>query len=96
MRGEAVTELFNATVEMANKRGSLSGEHFSVDGTLIQAWASHKSMQRKDGGDDGRPPEDWRGEPRSNDTHQSTTDPRHGCTARAMQRLRCRAIWGMC
>ena len=60
---------------MADKRGLLSGEHFSVDGTLIQAWASHKSMRRKDGSDDGRPPEDWRGEPRSNDTHESTSDP---------------------
>src|SRR5664280_2845887 len=42
---------------------------------LIQAWASQKSMRRKDGCDDGRPPEDWRGERRSNDTHQSTSDP---------------------
>ena len=72
---DAVTELFNATVEMADKRGLLSGEHFSVDGTLIQAWASHKSMRRKDGSDDDRPPEDWHGEPRSNDTHESTSDP---------------------
>jgi transposase len=72
---DVVTQLFNATVEMADKRGLLSGEHFSVDGTLIQAWASHKSMRRKDGSDDGRPPEDWRGEPRSNDTHESTSDP---------------------
>jgi len=72
---DAVTELFNATVAMADKRGLLSGEHFSVDGTLIQAWASHKSMRRKDGSDDDRPPEDWRGQPRSNDTHASTTDP---------------------
>lgn len=72
---DAVTELFNATVEMARKKGLLSGEHFSVDGTLIQAWASHKSMRRKDGSDDGRPPEDWRGEKRSNDTHESKTDP---------------------
>jgi IS5 family transposase len=72
---DAVSELFNATVEMADKRGLLSGEHFSVDGTLIQAWASHKSMRRKDGSDDGRPPEDWRGESRSNDTHESTSDP---------------------
>jgi transposase len=71
---EAVTEMFNATVEMANKRGLLSGEHFSVDGTLIKAWASHKSMRRKDGSDDDRPPEDWRGEPRTNDTHESKTD----------------------
>ena len=72
---DAVTELFNATVEMAKQRGLLSGEHFSVDGTLIQAWASHKSMRRKDGSDGDRPPEDWRGEPRSNDTHESTSDP---------------------
>jgi len=72
---DAATELFNATVEMADKRGLLSGEHFSVDGTLIQAWASQKSMRRKDGSDDGRPPEDWRGERRSNDTHESTSDP---------------------
>lgn len=72
---DAVTDLFNATVEMAEQRGLLSLEHFSVDGTLIQAWASHKSMRRKDGSDDGRPPEDWRGESRSNDTHQSTSDP---------------------
>jgi hypothetical protein len=46
-----------------------------VDGTLIQAWASHKSMRRKDGSDDGRPPENWHGEKRSNDTHESKTDP---------------------
>ena len=72
---EAVTELFNATVEMADKRGLLSGEHFSVDGTLIQAWASHKSVRRKDGSDDDRPPEDWRGQSRSNQTHESKTDP---------------------
>lgn len=72
---DVVTELFNATVEMADKRGLLSGEHFSVDGTLIKAWASHKSVRRKDGSDDDRPPEDWRGEPRSNETHESKTDP---------------------
>lgn len=56
-----------------------SDEHFSVDGTLIDAWASHKSFRRKD--DDGPPPKgrdpqvDFKGETRSNDTHQSTTDP---------------------
>lgn len=72
---DAVTDLFNATVEMADKRGLLSGEHFSVDGTLIHAWASHKSVRRKDGSDDERPPEDWHGEKRSNETHASTSDP---------------------
>jgi transposase len=74
IKHEAVTELFNATVNMAEQRGLLSGEHFSVHGTLIKAWASHKSMRRKDGSDDDRPPEDWRGEPRINETHESRTD----------------------
>jgi Transposase DDE domain len=74
IKHEAVTELFNATVNMAEQRGLQSGEHFSVDGTLIKAWASHKSMRRKDGSDDDRPPDDWRGEPRSNETHESRTD----------------------
>ena len=67
---DAVTDWFNATVEMADKRGLLSGEHFSVDGTLIQAWASHKCVRRKD----GRPPEDWHGDKRSNATHATTRD----------------------
>lgn len=58
-------ELFNKTVDHAQDKGLLSGEHFSVDGTLIKAWASHKSLRRKDGSDDGRPPEDWHGERRS-------------------------------
>jgi transposase len=51
----------------------LSDEHFSVDGTLIEAWASHKSFRPKDGSDeDGT---DFHGQKRSNDTHASTTDP---------------------
>src|SRR5215831_14838368 len=58
----------------------LSDEHFSVDGTLIEAWASHKSFQRKDRptlppDDPGNPTVDFHGENRSNETHQSTTDP---------------------
>ncbi|RQB45691.1 IS5 family transposase [Pseudomonas aeruginosa] len=57
-----------------------SNEHFSVDGTLIDAWASHKSFIKKDGGDppeDGtrNPDADFKGEKRSNATHQSTSDP---------------------
>jgi transposase len=66
---EAVTEMFNAKVARASKRGRPSDEHFSVDGTLIKARASHKSVRRKDGSDDDRPPDDWRGEPGSNATH---------------------------
>jgi hypothetical protein len=64
-------------------RKLLSSEHFSVDGTLIEAWASMKSFIPKDGGDPpsgkgdgGRNAErDFRGEKRTNDTHCSTTDP---------------------
>jgi len=57
-----------------------SDEHFSVDGTLIDAWASHKSFVRKDGGkppEDGtrNPSADFKGEKRSNETHASATDP---------------------
>ena len=51
----------------------LSDEHFSVDGTLIEAWASHKSFRNKDGG--GEDGTNFHGEKRSNDTHASTTDP---------------------
>src|SRR4030095_11202920 len=51
----------------------LSDEHFAVDGTLIEAWASQKSFQKKDGGDDD--PGQFRGERRRNDTHESKTDP---------------------
>jgi hypothetical protein len=59
----------------------LSDEHFSVDGTLIEAWASQKSFQRKDQNptsppeDPGNPTVNFHGEQRRNDTHQSTTDP---------------------
>ena len=61
---------------MARKRDLLSDEHFTVDGTLLEAWASHKSFQRKDGGPPpGAGSRDFRGERRSNDTHESTTDP---------------------
>ena len=51
----------------------LSDEHFSVDGTLIEAWASHKSFKPKDGSDEDG--ENFHGQTRGNDTHQSTTDP---------------------
>ena len=70
---DAVIELFNQVLEMARERDLLSGEHFSVDGTLIQAWAGHKSFVRKDGSDDGDGG-NFKGETRSNDTHASTTD----------------------
>ncbi|QEO97365.1 transposase [Xanthomonas oryzae pv. oryzicola] len=69
---DVVVALFNEIVAMADTKGWLSGEHFSVDGTLIQAWAGHKSFVRKDDNGDGT---DFRGTSRSNETHASTTDP---------------------
>jgi transposase len=70
---DAVIELFNAVLAIAEKKGWLSGEHFSVDGTLIQAWAGHKSFLRKDGSDDDGG--NFKCQRRSNDTHASRTDP---------------------
>jgi len=80
-----VAQLFlKAVVEQAKERKLLSSEHFTVDGTVIQAWAGHKSFKKKEGGENQKPPEDndpgnptinFRGEKRGNDTHQSTTDP---------------------
>lgn len=78
---EIADRFFAAVVGQAKLRRYVSSEHFSVDGTLLEAWASHKSFKPKDGsgkgpGAPGRNAEvDWRGRPRSNDTHESTTDP---------------------
>ena len=71
---------FGRVLDLAQWQGLTSDEHFSVDGTLIQAWASHKSFKPKDGGEPpssgGRNAEvDFKGEKRSNATHASTTDP---------------------
>jgi len=72
---------FDAVVRLARRDGLLSDEHFTVDGTLIEAWASLKSFQPKDRtpgdppDDDGNATVNFRGERRSNQTHESTTDP---------------------
>src|SRR5436309_12600012 len=72
---------FKAVVEEARVMGLLSDEHFSVDGTLVEAWASQKSFQRKDNresgtpGDGGNAAVDFHGEQRTNETHESKTDP---------------------
>lgn len=75
---DVVGELFQTVVEMARSRDLLSEDHFSVDGTLIQAWASQKSFRPKDEGPGGTGRNDERnfhGEERKNDTHHSVTDP---------------------
>lgn len=56
-------------------RPLLSGEHFSVDGTLVEAWASHKSFRPKEETEEDGDGSDFRGKPRKNDTHESKTDP---------------------
>lgn len=73
IKHDAIIELFNLVLAQAEDKDLLSGEHFSVDGTLIQAWAGHKSFVRKDGNDDGDSG-NFKGQSRSNDTHESTTD----------------------
>jgi len=77
---DVARQFFDAVLAEARERELLSDEHFTVDGTLLEAWASMKSVQPRDG---GSPPTrggrdwdvDYRGEQRSNETHASTTDP---------------------
>lgn len=87
LAGNIAEAFFNAVLGVANQHQLLSHEHFTVDGTLLEAWASHKSFRPKD--DPTLPPSDedgpgyagrnpslnFRGEKRSNVTHQSVTDP---------------------
>ena len=80
--GEIAAKFLTAVLAQPRIKRLLSSEHFSVDGTLIEAWASMKSFKPKDppeGGSDsggGRnAPADFRGEKRGNETHRSTTDP---------------------
>jgi transposase len=81
LEGEVAHAFFAAVLKQARVRGLVSDEHFTVDGTLLEAWASQKSFRPKDDPDPpgtagGRNPEvDFRGQKRSNVTHQSTTDP---------------------
>ena len=75
---DLVRRFFDAAVWIAREQNLLSSEHLTVDGTLIEPWASAKSFKPKDGPpppSDGRGGVDFLGRPRSNDTHGSTTDP---------------------
>jgi transposase len=80
IEGDIATQFMAAVLGQPRVKTLLSDDHFSVDGTLIEAWASMKSFRPRDGG--GTPPgpgrngeRDFHGERRSNDTHASTTDP---------------------
>ena len=79
--GDVAREFLCEVVKQAREKNLTSDEHFTVDGTLIEAWASLKSFQRKDRKpppppeDPGNPTIDFQGEKRSNDTHESRSDP---------------------
>lgn len=82
LEGDVARALLTATIEEARRRGYMSDEHFTVDGTLLKAWASQKSF--KPVGNGSEPPAgtdsknetvNFRGETRTNETHRSTTDP---------------------
>jgi len=81
LEGDIAEAFFQKVLDQAREDGLLSDEHFSVDGTLVQAWAGQKSFRKKDNPegstdpDSGNPTVDFRGEKRSNQTHASTTDP---------------------
>jgi transposase len=81
LEGEIATAFFERVLCHARAQGLLSDEHFTVDGTLIEAWAGQKSFKRKGTGGDkppddpGNPTVDFKGEKRLNATHESTTDP---------------------
>jgi transposase len=85
LEGEIAEEFFQVVLRQARRKKLLSDEHFTVDGTLIEAWAGQKSFQLKDDDDILKPPPppdpgsnptiDYRKQKRSNDTHQSKTDP---------------------
>ena len=82
LEGAIAAKFLAAVLAQPRVKALLSSDHFSVDGTLVEAWASIKSFKRKDGAGDEPPPSagrnvevDFKGEKRSNETHASTTDP---------------------
>jgi transposase len=82
LNGDVAEEFFKEVLGIAKQYDLLSDEHFTVDGTLIEAWAGQKSFKKKDREGASAPPDDpgnptvnFHGEKRSNQTHQSTTDP---------------------
>jgi transposase len=81
LEADMARAFFAEVGQLAREKGLLSDEHFTVDGTLIEAWAGQKSFKPRTGAqpppdsDSGNPSVDFRGQKRSNDTHASTTDP---------------------
>ena len=80
LKGDVAQAFFDRVLAQARQRQLLSSEHFTVDGTLVEAWAGQKSFKKKGApetapDDPGNPTVDFHGERRTNDTHTSTTDP---------------------
>jgi transposase len=81
LQGDVASAFFDAVLDQARAADLMSDEHFTVDGTMLEAWASLKSFRRKDADpapppdDPGNPTVNFHGETRKNDTHASTTDP---------------------
>jgi transposase len=80
LKHQVAREFFEAVLDQARRKKLLSADHFTVDGTLLEAWASLKSFKPRDGGEPPKggsrnPSVDFHGEQRTNDTHGSTTDP---------------------
>ncbi len=73
----------------------MSHEHFTVDGTLLEGWASQKSFRRKDGPPDGDG-RNFHGQTRKNDTHASTTDPDAKLYRKSNNPKPAWPIWGIC
>jgi len=93
LRGDIAQHFFEAVRRHADAARLLSDDHFTVDGTLLEAWASQKSFRPRDqdppaAGGSGNPTVDFHGERRTNDTHQSTTDP----DARLFKKARGRTV----
>ena len=106
LEGDIAAKFLSAILAQAKVKALLSTDHFSVDGTLIEAWASMKSIKPKDGPKDGsgEPPAagggrnaeaDFHGDRRSNKMHASTTDPEARLYKKGKGKEASRASWGM-
>ena len=103
LEGEIAEEFFQIVLRQARRKKLLSNEHFTVDGTLIEAWAGQKSFQLKDDDDILKPPPppdpgsnptiDYRKQKRSNDTHQSKPIRWRVCTRRPKARKQSWRTW---
>jgi len=104
LNSEMATIFFQSICGQARKKKLMSDEHFTVDGTLLDAWASMKSFKPKDSDDNDDPSEnnqgrnptvDFRGQKRTNDTHASASDPDARFTKRPRGNSPSYATWAM-